>query len=835
MAAFRNEDLVLKVKTDFDRELIRLDRYEAFIDALCGDREYQKEAIRALCRLLGGGQYSSTRELAAENYKANPVLGDRYGSLANLEAALPFPDKLACSVDLATGTGKSWVMYGVARILLAEGIVDRGLVLCPSLTIESGLTVKFKQFSADKTLRDLIPSDAEFRNPEITDANVTTGPGDICIENIDATYKHVRSSVRDSFLGNGAKTLVLNDEAHHVLSPPTGERAIKKWKEFLASDEFGFQRIAGFSGTCYVGNDYFSDVVSRYSLRQAMEEGRVKDVRYVSKDESNGQDERFQKYLALHLENQKRHRGLKPLSILVTARVAGAQELADEFVRFLSSETGLTPAQAEQRVLVVTSAAEHKANVAKLPYVDRKDNPVEWIFSVSMLTEGWDVQNVFQIVPHEKRAFASKLLIAQVLGRGLRVPSGLSRPAVWVFNHSSWSSEIEGLVREVLEQERRLHSYPVKKGLRAKHHMELHQLTYDTVTTEQDLPLKNGNGQVQLFTRGYVNFETQPEQLERTTTFVGALDQKEYGQKTTVHYPAYTVDEVVQKLRGRLKSIDAEGETRYAKEYTTAKLRKVIQTSLKRIKEKRDLVSEQNLQHAYRAMGNIQRKIAKRVRIELDPKQLFIVSTKDARGRSAAVDSFRKEATVFYDSESASVSEDADARALSEITDPDSPYPKRAARLIDNKYDFKSPVNIVLVTHEPERAFVRRLFEPDIAKKLDAWVKVPDVGFYEIAYSWRKGDHTKQGKFNPDVFIALSDSSDVLAIELKDDGDDSDENKAKLRYAREHFGRINTLQSDVRYHIKFVSPDSYDAFFQAVRDDRAVDFRSSLQAALEDE
>jgi type III restriction enzyme len=52
---------------------------------------------------------------------------------------------------------------------------------------------------------------------------------------------------------------------------------------------------------------------------------------------------------------------------------------------------------------------------------------VEWIFSVSMLTEGWDVQNVFQIVPHEKRAFASKLLIAQVLGRGLRVPAGLKK------------------------------------------------------------------------------------------------------------------------------------------------------------------------------------------------------------------------------------------------------------------------------------------------------------------------------------------------------------------------------------------------------------------------
>jgi type III restriction enzyme len=35
-----------------------------------------------------------------------------------------------------------------------------------------------------------------------------------------------------------------------------------------------------------------------------------------------------------------------------------------------------------------------------------------------------DVKNVFQIVPHEERAFNSKLLIAQALGRDLRRPDG---------------------------------------------------------------------------------------------------------------------------------------------------------------------------------------------------------------------------------------------------------------------------------------------------------------------------------------------------------------------------------------------------------------------------
>lgn len=833
MSTFRNEDLVLNVRSDYDPKRIRLDLYEAFVDALCGDREYQKDAIRTVCRFLAGGEYESTAALAEENYAANSLLGDRYGSLEGLIATLPFPTKLGCSVDLATATGKSWVMYGVAQILLAEGIVDRVLVLCPSLTIESGLKVKFRRFVGESTLRDLIPDDVEFRTPEIVDATVTTRPGDICIENIHATYEHVRSSVRDSFgEGRGSSTLVLNDETHHVFTPPTGDRAIRRWKAFLDDEEFDFGRIAGFSGTCYVGNDYFADVVSRYSLRTALEDGRVKEIRYVSKDENLNQHERFQKYLKLHQDNQKSHRDRKPLSILVTARVTGAEALAEEFVRFLAEETKIPPEEAEKQVLVVTSSPAHKANVARLPYVDREDDPVEWIFSVSMLTEGWDVQNVFQIVPHEQRAFNSKLLIAQVLGRGLRVPPGLSRPAVFVFNHSNWSSAVADLVDEVLEQERRLYSYPVADGEHAKHHFELHNLTYETRTTEKELKPKNGNGQVQLFKRGYVSFESQPKELERRTVFTGALDEREYIQRTVVHYRAYSVDEVVQRLRARLKSLDAEGETSYAREYPTRKLRSIVRASLKKINESREVVSEQNLQQLFRAMGNVQRKVAKAVRIELEAKQLFTVSTADLPRRSTALTSFRKEATVFHDSESLSLSEDADQRALAEILADDSPYPRSADRHIENKFAFKSPVNVVLTTHAPEREFTRRLFEPQVAEKIQSWIKSPDVGFYEIGYSWRKGDHTKQGKFNPDYFIVLADSKDLLVVELKADDDDSDENKAKLRFATEHFDRVNAAQKDAMYRMKFVSPESYDAFFQAIRDGTVATYESALQAQL---
>ncbi len=118
--------------------------------------------------------------------------------------------------------------------------------------------------------------------------------------------------------------------------------------------------------------------------------------------------------------------------------------------------------------------------MALLNDVDDPVSPVEWIVSVSMMTEGWDVKNVFQIVPHESRAFSSKLLIAQVLGRGLRVPSGLNQePLVTINNHEAWSNEIGDLLKEVLEVENTL-----TWGYDQRHKryaFPLYNLSYETV------------------------------------------------------------------------------------------------------------------------------------------------------------------------------------------------------------------------------------------------------------------------------------------------------------------------------------------------------------------
>lgn len=202
---FKNEDLVLKVSTNIDPAVWDEAKYEAFIDELCGNREYQKDATRTVMRFLAGQKYRNLRELAKETFDNNPEMERRYGSWAGMERHLQLPNQLSCSIDMATGTGKSYVLYGLAAILLAEGIVDRVLVLCPSNTIEDGLLSKFRDLARNADLRAVLPAGARVSAPKIINASETIVDGSICVENYHAILKHVKSSIRDSLMGRGAR------------------------------------------------------------------------------------------------------------------------------------------------------------------------------------------------------------------------------------------------------------------------------------------------------------------------------------------------------------------------------------------------------------------------------------------------------------------------------------------------------------------------------------------------------------------------------------------------------------------------------------------------------
>ena len=824
----KNEDLVLKVSPNVDQARFDISKYEAFLDALCGDREYQKDAIRETLRYLLGGQYHSVRELAKENYQQNTVLQDLYPSLKDFYRHLQLPDKLSCTLDLATATGKSYVIYGIARIMLAEGAVDQVLVLCPSNTIETGLTEKFRSLSGDRTLKEVLPEPAVISNPRIINASQTIQRGDICIENIHATYQRTKSAIEDSLRGKGERTVVINDEVHHMANPPARDWALKKWKEFLLDPKYNFKYIVGDSGTCYVDNDYFTDVIYRFSLRRSIEERFVKTIDYVAEDISHTKDEKFQKIYDNHIQNKAlKYRLIKPLTILVTRDISACKRLTQDLIDFLAERENISKDAAASKVLIVTSANEHKNNIPKLKDVDDKNSPIEWITSVSMLSEGWDVQNVCQIVPHEERAFNSKLLIAQVLGRGLRIPPEYKgeQPAVTVFNHDKWSSSIRGLVNEVLEIENRMYSYPIPKD--RDYNFELYNIDYKKSEELVETP------QVKeyVFSKGFISLNSRAEIEEKTTTYERAVTEEQWVKKTPIEYKMHSAEEVALDILNRFKAFDLDEGTAYSKKYPFEKILAIIKNSLQRIGENEDLVHEQSRQNILQGFGVIGRKKTKSLRYKIEAENLYIINTEDINKDSLGVGTLRREHSIFFDDYSTKEGDEEDRKLLKELLEDEALHVYSLQR-VENAFNFKTPVNVAFASYKPERDFIKRLVSEENAKFIDAWIKSPDVGFYSIEYSWRKGEHPKQGSFNPDFFIKMGNA--ILVIEIKQDKDISPENKAKLKYAREHFKRVNSLQSEQQYYFKFLSPESYDLLFQRVREGKYQDFTARLEAGLDE-
>lgn len=840
---FRNEDLVLKVTDNVNPVKWDEANYEMFLDELCGYREYQKDAIRTTLRYLLSGEYANLRDLAKENFDTNPELQERFGSWTSMERALQLPDHLACSVDQATGTGKSYVLYGLAAILLAEGIVERVLVLCPSNTIEDGLLRKFKELASNRDLSDSLPAKAALRTPKIINASESIVDGSICVENYHAILENTRSSIRESLRGKGDRVAVLNDEAHHVANESGA--TTKRWKEFLQSEDYGFKIVVGASGTCYLGDDYFTDVVHRYSLRQAIEDKFVKRVEYVHElpPAAERPEEKWQLVFNRHVDWRKRlkTRAIRPLTIIVTKGIVEAERVADELRDFLKGRESLSSEQVDAKVLCVTSAVKHQPNIAKLRMVDSSSSQVEWIVSVSMLSEGWDVKNVFQIVPHEERAFNSKLLIAQVLGRGLRRPNDWKgeQPVVTVFNHDAWSGRIKHLVSEILEIERRLTS---KVSATSPFNFELHNLNY---IREEDVSTYTKKGEYKLFEGGYIDLPTQIETENVTVGFERAVTGEQVTFKTIIEHKTWTVKAVAEQMYQRLKSIDDESKsaddpsdrTEYSKRFPLATCEKVVAKSLEQAGIKSGRITDDNRQKFLQALGTLRRKASKRVVYKLSPQTLKSVLTETRQAESCSAAELRRGSkTVFYTSASESVLDDEQKQFFQELKDPDGDF-RGASEEVSRSANFKTPANIVIADATPERKFVRMLVANENAQKVDAWIKNTSIGFYWIEYAWKKGNAAKRGEFSPDFFIKQADR--IFVVEIKGDeeiGDPSMDNIKKYEFSQAHFKMLNDwLIKDglvARYQFNMLSPKSYSAFFQKLRDNELVGFRSELDVAM---
>ena len=861
---YKNSDFVLLLNDDAPEIVDVIHKYDAFISTVCkGEYAFQREAVINVLKFFWSKRYQHISDLARENYDHNSKVRQKFAKAADYLAKFSLKDKKACSLDLATGTGKSFVIYALAQICLAEGLVDKVLVLCPSLTIEEGLKDKFEKLAGDHILKSIIEAaGAVHKNPSIKSSNDPILDGDICVENIHATYERTGSSVEDSFKGKGARVLVINDEAHHIFSP--SDNITKKWFDFLRGEDFGFHFIVNLSGTPYIGDEYFYDILYRYSIRDAIEDGVIKKVDY--KFEEGLQIEKgFQDSYEYHCKNWADYgECVKPISIVVTEKISGCVRVWKELVDFIAVKEKISFDEAKKKVIWVASGVPaestkdgkairqivstpektRKGNLQLLKTVDERDNPVEWIVSVSMLTEGWDVKNVFQVVPHENRAFNSKLLIAQVLGRGLRIPENLKGTAKSVLlrvnNHERWSTQIANLYKDVLEIENTL-SWGYDPA-RSEYAFPLYNLSYNPVKTTTETKNKPAADPK---TFGFV---PQSRSYQSVDKFI------ESGEYSFEIYTQglYDINAAATFLHGYLKQ---GKKPEIAARWSRTKIKISIIKELKDKGYDATFLSRENYLKLQQAFGPPMRKLhEENPRMSMRPNEIQKKCVEDLPLQSFNEGALKKDGMMFYDNRSGDWLT-GDQRALFQsISEKSSDYEK--AMEVMKKYGedvnewkylkdnihrveenrFKTPLGLIYVSYSPECQFMKKLFT--FTGMIDSFIKNPDKSFYAFPYSYkpetRAKTKTRQENFNPDFFLKKGD--DIIVVEIKKDGDDSKKNAAKYRDGKRHFEELNKALggNDIpqRYWFKFLTPEDYDHFFQSVKDGKHGVWQSSLMNEL---
>ncbi|MBM3852027.1 MAG: hypothetical protein FJ399_02610 [Verrucomicrobia bacterium] len=918
---------------------------EDYVRALTEGRDYQFEAIRHLMTYLWGGRYATVVDLARANYRKKEAIQQRFQSEEHFLRLLPLADKLSGVCHLATGTGKSYIMIAVAHLSVLLGKTQRVLVLGPASTvIEQGLTEKFKEYvygAKAATLKPHLPEPLRNRVVKLINSNDPFEPGSILIENINAVYTRENNSLgRDLFAQSADELLVLSDEVHHAYShldfsgsgvaydfedgrEGTGQdRDERLWMKFLR-EEKRITRHIGFTGTPYNQNDYFVDVIFNYSIRDATDEQIVKRTNPLLKLETDEgekdltQYQKFEQILKTHADNRRRFAYadgngkalVKPITIFISQTQAAAQRSTDEFVKVLadylknaSPEYAALPRAAleqaaREKVICVISKAGDTDYKQKLDQIEETDlalvgGKVEFVFAVNKLSEGWDVDNVFQIVPMEERVFNSKLLISQVLGRGLRLPRRVpflqikqNFPVVTITNHERFAEHIQELLTQVTDCETRFVSAVLTDAAqeRARHNFSVFNLEYVPATriaerTPEERAVEPGQRTLVL--------TPFAERLGVTVTYLEG--KKEF--KLTRDF--CTFDSVVYDVERRFRNTTFESE-RFDfgngivcdRAPGREEIERIIRAALRRAGIGGDRLSIENKQQVDIFFNAYLPKGTSKVIRENVEGQLVGVATAAMHRSSARAGGVEQDVSVF-------VSEDFERElgkqnqfVLKEVTRQPRQMALGSEGWLPSQEDFnrdhirqmmplkhlyavntslfRTPQELVILSHEPERLFLFRLI--DHGRLLHSWVKAPDTDFYSVDYEyWRHGRDRVRRSFNPDFFIRLDLAhylshlpADavvtgtprlrelqnegieelILVVEIKSDDDNTDETRAKEAYAKEHFAALNRrlretqevdvaqpFRDSVRQHYVFnlLRPRVYPGWFSRLKDGLVV-------------
>lgn len=376
------------------------------------------------------------------------AIGNEFPTVKDFEREFP-----SFCFALATGVGKTRLMGAfISYLHLAHGI-NNFFVLAPNLTVYNKLTADFTPGTPKYVFKGI----AEFATdpPEIItgdnyEARARTLFDEFirCKVNIFNISK-INSEVRggksprikrlSEYIGEsyfdylaGLPDLVLLMDESHRYRASAGVRAINELKPLMGLE---------LTATPYVetgrGQVEFKNIIFNYRLASAMADGFVKEPAVVTRKDFNPSGMAPEEIERLKLEDGVRLHEQTKVLLETYARESG-EPIVKPFVLVIARDTthagqliklierdDFFEGRYKDRVIQVdsskTGAAEDEM-VERLLKVEQTEEPTEIVVHVNMLKEGWDVTNLYTIVP--LRAANARVLIEQSIGRGLRLPYG---------------------------------------------------------------------------------------------------------------------------------------------------------------------------------------------------------------------------------------------------------------------------------------------------------------------------------------------------------------------------------------------------------------------------
>jgi len=377
--------------------------------------------------------------------------------LAEVKALVPtvkdfdrdFP---SLAFSIATGIGKTRLMGAIIAYLYLKKNIKHFFILAPNLTLYNKLIRDFGDTSYEKyvfkgisdfvtnppqivtgeTYNDHAPSlfsSLQINIFNISKFNKDSKEGKKGLPRMRRLSEYIGQSYFD-YLASLPDLVILMDEAHRYHADAS-KKAINELNPIL-----GFEMTAT---PIDEKKRPFKNIVYEYNLAQALADKKyVKDPTIAGRKNFDKKDwspeeieniklidginvhERAKTAIELYAKQNGKH-VVHPFILVACRDIAHAKAVAEK----LESDT-IFHGKYKGKVLRIDSDSKKDEEIEQqFVALESPDNEIEIVVHVNMLKEGWDVNNLYTIIP--LRAADATILIEQTIGRGLRLPYGGER------------------------------------------------------------------------------------------------------------------------------------------------------------------------------------------------------------------------------------------------------------------------------------------------------------------------------------------------------------------------------------------------------------------------